>query len=199
MCFAVLWHSTFTSFSETTPIPVVVNYVSVLACMHSLFRACDKIKRTDAVNCTSASEIILNGMHACKLIAGRKNLWSPTLIITAALYVSNLIILTFYFSSIISIKGSLHKQGFIISFLGISAGAMFSLSIPLFPAGPILWLDVSHGLVFVVWLLLIKHYIQMSWLNSFAAAFIGILFYGIVSVLVSALVSGYLEIFANNL
>jgi len=126
-------------------------------------------------------------------------LWSPALIITAALYISNLIILTFYFSSIISIKGSLHKQGFIISFLGISAGAMFSLSIPLFPAEPIPWLDVSHGLVFVVWLLLIKRYTQMSWLNSFAAAFVGTLFYGIVSVLVSALVSGYLEIFANSL
>ncbi|MDH5793648.1 MAG: hypothetical protein OEZ18_03685 [Candidatus Bathyarchaeota archaeon] len=111
----------------------------------------------------------------------------------------NLIILTFYFSSIISIRGSLHKYGFIISFLGTSAGAIFSIIIPLFPAEPIPWLDVSHGLVFVVWLVSVKHYIQMSWLSSVAATLVGTLFYGVISVLVSALVSGYWEIFANSL
>ena len=127
-------------------------------------------------------------------------MWSSsTLIITVALYISNLIILTFYFSSIVSIRGSLHKYGFIISFLGTSAGAMFSILVPLFPAESIPWLDISHGLVFVVWLLLVRHYIRMSWLSSVAATLIGTLFYGIVSVLVSALVSGYLEIFANSL
>ena len=200
MYFTVLWHLTFTPCSETTPILVIVNYVSLLVCMYTKLISCmDKIKCTSRVNCTLDSEIILNGMYACKLIAGKKNLWSSTLIIAVALYISNLTILTLYFSSIISIKGSLHKYGFIISFLGTSAGAMFSIFIPLFPAESIPWLDVSHGLVFVIWLLLIKHYTGMSWLNSFAAAFIGTLFYGIVSVLVTALVLGYLEIFANSL
>ena len=73
MCLTVLWHSTFIPCSETTPLPVIVNYVSILVCMRSLFRSRDKIKCTHAVNRTSASEIILNGMHACELVAGKKN------------------------------------------------------------------------------------------------------------------------------
>ena len=139
-----------------------------------------------------------NSMFA-KISNGKKNMWSSALVTIVASFILNLIILTFYFSSIISIRGSLHKYGFIISFLGTSAGAIFSIIIPLFPAEPIPWLDVSHGLVFVVWLLLVKHYIKMSWLSSVAATLVGTIFYGVISVLVSALVSGYWEIFANSL
>ena len=126
-------------------------------------------------------------------------MWSPTLITLIVSFFLNLIISTFYFSSIISTKASLHKHGFIISFLGTSAGAIFSLSIPLLPAGSIPWSDISHGLVFVIWLSSTKYYTQMSWLESFAATFFGTLFYAVVSVLVSALVSGYWEIFAEGL
>ena len=62
MHFTVLWHLTFTPFNETTPILVIVNYVSLLVCMHSLFRAWTK-SNSRGVNCNSASEIILNGMY----------------------------------------------------------------------------------------------------------------------------------------
>lgn len=91
-------------------------------------------------------------------------------------------------------KYTLHKYGFVISFLGTSAGTIFSLLIPLLP-GSIPWMDVCIGLVVGVWLFLTKNYTQMSWLESFAAALLGALFY----IVVLAISSGFLMIFADVL
>lgn len=115
-----------------------------------------------------------------------------------ASFITNLIISTFFFSSIIATKGSFHKYGFVISFIGTSAGAIFSLLIPLLPES-IPWTDVCIGLVVAIWLPLTKRYTQMSWLGSFAAAAFGALFYTLVSALVTAFVAGLLTIFPRAL
>lgn len=114
-------------------------------------------------------------------------------------FAPNVILLTYYFSSIIiasdlSRKLTLHKYGFVTSFVGTSAGALFSLLIPLLP-GSIPWMDVDIGLITVIWLYLTKRYTQMGWLGSFLAALIGALLY----VFVLAIVSGFLMIFATFL
>ena len=124
-------------------------------------------------------------------------MWSHTLILAIASFIPNLIISTFYFSSIITTKGDLHKYGFVISFLGTSAGAIFSLLIPLLPRS-IPWNDVRTGLIFVIWLSLTKHYTQTSWLESFAATLVGTIFYMVVLLIVSALVSGFLMMSADS-
>lgn len=129
---------------------------------------------------------------------GEKNLWLFTLVFVIASFIPNLVILTFYFSSIIiegsSGKYTLHKQGFVISLLGASAGSLFSLLIPLLPES-IPWMDVSIGLAFVIWLSLTKHYTQMGWLESFAAALLGALLY----IVILAIVTGFMMIFASIL
>lgn len=122
----------------------------------------------------------------------------PPYISAIGSFIPSLIFLTFYFSSIISTKGSLHKYGFLISFLGTGAGAIFSLLVPLLPGESIPWMDIFHGILFLVWLFLVKHYAQVSWLESLVAALLGTLIYAIVTFLVSAVVSGYLEIVAEQ-
>jgi len=111
-------------------------------------------------------------------------------------FAPNSILLTFYFSSIIiasdlSRKLTLHKYGFVISFVGTGVGALFSLLIPLLP-GSIPWMDVNIALIIVIWLYLTKHYTEMGWLGSFLAALIGALLY----IFVLAIVSGFLMIFS---
>lgn len=59
-------------------------------------------------------------------------------------------------------------------------------------------MDIFHGILFLVWLFLVKHYAQVSWLESLVAALLGTLIYAIVTFLVSAVVSGYLEIVAEQ-
>ena len=93
----------------------------------------------------------------------------------------------------------MNRHGFIIALLGTGAGTIFLLSIPLFQADSIPWLDIGHILVTVVWLPLVKHYTKMGWLGSIAAALFGVLFYAIVSVIATALASGFLQIFAPGL
>lgn len=112
------------------------------------------------------------------------------------LFVTNLVFATFYFSQIISFKGFLHKDAFITSLLGTSAGTIIILLIPLLPES-LPWMDIGTGLIVVIWLSLTKHYTQMSWLGSFAVASFGALLYMIVSMLVSAFVLGLLIIFGG--
>ncbi|UCE28470.1 MAG: hypothetical protein JSV85_04060 [Candidatus Bathyarchaeota archaeon] len=128
-----------------------------------------------------------------------QNLLSSAVIIAIASFASSLFILTFYFSSIISIRSSLNKHGFIIALLGTGTGTIFLLSLPLIQADSIPWLDIGHVLVSVVWLPLVKYYTKMGWLGSSAAALFGVLFYAIVSVISTALASGFLQIFAPGL
>jgi len=116
------------------------------------------------------------------------------LIVEIASFATNLVLSTFYFSQVISIKGAFHKEGFVMSFLGISVGVIFSLIIPFLPES-IPWMDIRIGVIVVIWLSLTKHYAQMSWLGSLAVASIGILFYILVSALVLTLVEGLLVIF----
>ena len=117
------------------------------------------------------------------------------LVSAVASFVPNLIILTAYFSSIVSVRQSLHTYGFIMALLGTSAGFAFALAVPLLPAA-ISWVDLFHGVLFVIWLALVRHYTQMSWPESIAAALIGTFFYAVVSLLAAGLVAGYLEIIA---
>lgn len=123
-------------------------------------------------------------------------MWLYTVVFAILSFAPNVILLAFYFSSIIiasdlSRKLTLHKYGFVTSFAGTSAGALFSLLIPLLP-GSIPWMDINIVLVVVIWLYLTKHYTQMGWLGSFLAALIGALLY----IFVLAIVSGFLMIFS---
>lgn len=111
-------------------------------------------------------------------------------------FAPNVILLAFYFSSIViasdlSRKLALHKYGVVTSLAGTGAGALFSLLIPLLP-GSIPWMDVNIILIVVIWLCLTRHYTQMGWLGSFLAALIGALLY----IFVLAIVSGFLMIFS---
>lgn len=101
----------------------------------------------------------------------------------------SLVILTFYFSSIIganSTKHTFHQSGFVISFSGLAIGAAFALATPFLPDS-IPAMDVGIVFAVVTWILLLRHYCGTGWLESLPSAFLA----AIVYVVIVAVASGF--------
>lgn len=116
----------------------------------------------------------------------------PIILFVSLSFFPSLILLTLYFSSILtsrSAKRTFYRIGFVISFSGLAMGAAFALAAPFFP-NFIPVLDVGDlGIVFVVitWVLLLRHYCGTGWLESLPPAFIAVIIY----VVIMAMASGF--------
>ena len=101
----------------------------------------------------------------------------------------SLVILTFFFSSIIagsSTKRTFYKKGFLVAFSGVAIGTAFALVGPILPSFiPVM--DV--GLVFtaVVWVFSLRRFCGTDWLESLLPAFIAAIIY----VVIMAIASGF--------
>jgi hypothetical protein len=101
----------------------------------------------------------------------------------------SLVILTFFFSSIIagsSTKRTFYKNGFLVAFSGIALGTAFALAVPVLPSFiPVM--DV--GLVFtaVAWIFALRRFCGTDWLESLLPVFIATIIY----VVIIAIASGF--------
>ncbi len=113
----------------------------------------------------------------------------PVLLFVALSFFPSLIILTFYFSSILasgSAKRTFYGNGFVISFSGLAVGVAFALAAPLLP-GSIPVLDVGIVFALITWILLLRHYCGSGLLESLPPAFIA----AIVYIVIAAVASGF--------
>lgn len=114
--------------------------------------------------------------------------WS-ILTFVALSFFPSLVILTFYFSSIIganSKKYTFYQSAFVISFSGLAIGAAFALAAPFLPDS-IPSMDVGIAFAVITWILLIRHYCGTGWLESLPSAFVA----AIVYVVIVAIASGF--------
>jgi len=113
----------------------------------------------------------------------------PVLLFVSLSFFPSLVILTFYFSSILassSTKRTFYSNGFVIAFSGLAVGVAFALAAPLLP-GAIPVLDVGIVFAVITWILLLRHYCGTGWLESLPPAFIA----AIVYIVIVAVASGF--------
>jgi hypothetical protein len=110
-------------------------------------------------------------------------------VFVALSFFPSLVILTFYFSSMLrgsSTKRTFYQSAFVIAFSGLAIGAAFALTAPLLPDYiPIM--DVGIVLAVIAWVLLLRHYCGTGWLESLPSAVIA----AIVYVVITAVASGF--------
>jgi hypothetical protein len=112
---------------------------------------------------------------------------APEVLFTLISLAANSVLLTFYFSGVLSVPGSKHhpyKDAFLVSFPGSAAGAAFSLAVPALP-GIIPHLDVAMSLVGITWILLLHYRYEASWLEAVLATIVGLILYAITLALTS--------------
>ncbi len=113
----------------------------------------------------------------------------PILVFVAFSFFPSLVILTFFFSSMLrgsSTKRTYYQSAFVISFSGLVIGAAFALAAPLLPDYiPIM--DVGTVLAVITWVLLLRRYCGTGWLESLPYAIIA----AIVYVVIIAVASGF--------
>lgn len=113
----------------------------------------------------------------------------PILLFVALSFFPSLVILTFYFSSILagsSKKRTFYRSAFVVAFSGVAIGGAFALAVPLLP-GHIPFMDVGVVFAGIAWVLLLKHYCGTGWLESLLPVFIATIVY----VVILALASGF--------
>lgn len=113
----------------------------------------------------------------------------PILLFVALSFFPSLVILTFYFSSILagsSTKHTFYRAGFIVSFSGLAIGAAFALAAPLLPTSlPIMDLGILFAVI--SWVLLLKRYHGTGLLESLPSTFMA----AIVYLVIVAVASGF--------
>ena len=113
----------------------------------------------------------------------------PILLFVALSFFPSLVILTFYFSSILagsSTKRTFYRTGFVVSFSGLAIGAAFALAAPLLPTSlPIMDLGILFAVI--SWVLLLKRYHGTGLLESLPSAFMA----AIVYLVIVAVASGF--------
>lgn len=113
----------------------------------------------------------------------------PILLFVSLSFFPSLVILTYYFSSILagsSTKRTRYRSGFVISFSGLAIAATFALIAPFLPTSiPIM--DV--GIIFAVisWISMLRRYDGTGWLESLPSAFMAAILY----VVIIAIASGF--------
>lgn len=101
----------------------------------------------------------------------------------------SLVILTFFFSSIIagsSTKRTFYKTGFLVAFLGVAIGTAFALAVPVLPSSiPVM--DIGVVFTAVAWVFSLRRFCGTDWLESLFPAFIAAIIY----VVIIAMASGF--------
>jgi len=114
---------------------------------------------------------------------------SSILLLVSLSFFPSLVILTLYFSCILtgsSTRRTFYRRGLAVSFSGLAIATAFALAAPFFPSSiPVM--DV--GIVFAVisWIVLLKRYHRTGWLESLPSAFLA----AIVYVVITAVASGF--------
>ena len=133
-----------------------------------------------SLSCSLIYHIVRRSNHVLSL---------PILLLVSLSFFPSLIILTFYFSTILagsSTKRTFYSSGFVVSFSGLAVGAAFALAAPLLPSSiPVM--DVGIVFAVIAWVLLLRHYCGTGWLESLPPAFIA----AIVYVVILAVASGF--------
>lgn len=120
-------------------------------------------------------------------------LYLRILLHVALSFFPGLIILTLYFSSILtgsSKKRTFYTRAFVISFSGLAIGAVCALATPFLPQY-IPSLEIGFVLAVITWVFLLRRYCGTGWLESFPPAFIA----AIVYLVIIAAAAGLLMIF----
>jgi len=109
-------------------------------------------------------------------------------------FAASLIVITsiFYIAdhTVVRKEQALLNDAFVISFLGALVGTIFTLILPWFGVGVILSL--------VVWLPLVRHYYETSWMRAFAVAILGATAYAVIS-FISSPIPPYLPLYTGVL
>lgn len=113
----------------------------------------------------------------------------PILLLVSLSFFPSLVILTFYFSSVLSgssAKRTFYRSAFVVSFSGLAIGAAFALAAPFLP-GSIPFMDVGTLFAVVAWVLLLRRYCGTGWLESIPPAFIAAIVYVVILAVASGL------------
>jgi hypothetical protein len=113
----------------------------------------------------------------------------PILLFVALSFFPSLIVLTPFFSQILSgriKRRSFWKSAFLVSFAGLTASTVFALAAPLLP-GLMPFLDLGVAFAGLTWVLLLRYYCGTSWLESLPPSFIAVIIY----VAIFAIASGF--------
>jgi len=109
-------------------------------------------------------------------------------------FAASLIVITIIFyiadRTVVRKKQALLNDAFVISFLGALVGTIFTLILPWFGVGVILSL--------IVWLPLVRHYYETSWMRAFAVAILGATAYAVIS-FISSPIPPYLPLYVGVL
>jgi riboflavin transporter FmnP len=100
---------------------------------------------------------------------------------------ANSVILTFYFSGILSGFSSKHtqrKDGFLLSLSGSTVGAVFSIISPYLPEA-LSFLDVAVVFVLVTWVALLHYRYDEGWPEAILEAVLGGIIYAVIMVLLN--------------
>lgn len=118
---------------------------------------------------------------------------SPLQLLAVSSLVINSIILTFYFTELLRQYGAVrtsYREGFVISFSGITVGTFFTFLVPTLPTF-IPSVDLGAVLVFFTWVMLTRYYCKTSLIHTLAvtivAAIIHIVLLSVISVFVTLL------------
>lgn len=113
----------------------------------------------------------------------------PVLLFVALSFFPSLVILTFFFSSMLqgrSAKRTYYQSAFVIAFSGLAIGAAFALASPILPDYiPIM--DVGVVLAVIAWVLLLRRYCGTGWLESLPSAIIAAIVYVVIIAVASGL------------
>lgn len=115
-------------------------------------------------------------------------MWFVLLLLVIMSFPVNLTILTLYFSQVMLHRASkriFHREAFKISLLGTVIGTAFLFLTPYFPPS-IPSMDIGVGVIVIVWILLIRRYCWLGWLESVFVASVPAIMYVVIMSIVSA-------------
>ena len=113
----------------------------------------------------------------------------PILLFVVLSFFPSLLILTFYFSNILTgglSKRTFYRSAFVISLSGLAIGAAFALAAPFLPTR-IPLMDVGVVLAVIAWVFLLRHFCGTGLLESLPPAIVATIIY----VVILAIASGF--------